>query len=483
MGGEACDGGPACPSASFVGWDIPVDECEECIGPPGFLGGLGHGIEHQLPYDSFNECCDEACFTLPDLALGARRSPPQLDCPDCWGEPSDGGNFGRVGDDETMTESDTSVATPGDSVSPAQGVLKHSAFMGMDDRVIQEILECCCNEQDHPHQHHGTSESFHPFHAHQLPHSPADPLSSTSSNLNFFPSLPTVLAFPCKWSECNLSFATKDLLATHVNGDHLAPSLTPAHRNQSADAFAATDGLTDDSTAFARCLWDECASGGPAAASDLGPSHHGHPYGVHPRVATAVAPPPQPSSTGSHLCRWRSCDLSFETSAELMNHLSVEHVGSGKAGYVCEWEGCDRCDESKGFAQRQKVMRHLQTHTGDRPFVCDVCSKSFSEATTLTQHIRIHTQEKPYKCTHPGCEKAFALASALTIHLRTHSGSKPFLCPFPGCTSAFSESSNLSKHVRTHKGEKGYGCDECGKAFSRSDQLARHKKIHAKQRG
>lgn len=48
-----------------------------------------------------------------------------------------------------------------------------------------------------------------------------------------------------------------------------------------------------------------------------------------------------------------------------MNHLSVEHVGSGKAGYVCEWEGCDRCDESKGFAQRQKVMRHLQTHTGE----------------------------------------------------------------------------------------------------------------------
>ena len=57
-----------------------------------------------------------------------------------------------------------------------------------------------------------------------------------------------------------------------------------------------------------------------------------------------------------------------------MTHLSLDHVGSGKAVYECQWEGCERaCDADgeggRGFAQRQKVMRHLQTHTGALVFL------------------------------------------------------------------------------------------------------------------
>lgn len=85
-----------------------------------------------------------------------------------------------------------------------------------------------------------------------------------------------------------------------------------------------------------------------------------------------------------------------------MSHLSSFHVGFGKSSYICEWLGCDDSsiggggkkggrrgsNESLGeegdgngngagssctggvggggrvFAQRQKIMRHLQTHTG-----------------------------------------------------------------------------------------------------------------------
>lgn len=75
-----------------------------------------------------------------------------------------------------------------------------------------------------------------------------------------------------------------------------------------------------------------------------------------------------------------------------MEHLSTAHVGAGKARYTCEWDGCERSTclaafeegedpevlgdgewerrreerEDKGvFRQRQKVMRHLQMHTGE----------------------------------------------------------------------------------------------------------------------
>jgi hypothetical protein len=76
--------------------------------------------------------------------------------------------------------------------------------------------------------------------------------------------------------------------------------------------------------------------------------------------------PIHPGTGGDHICRWLGCGLGFDSPAALMVHVTDDHVGSKKATYVCEWDDCPRALEGRVFSQRQKVLRHMQTHTGAR---------------------------------------------------------------------------------------------------------------------
>ncbi|WWC86046.1 uncharacterized protein L201_000917 [Kwoniella dendrophila CBS 6074] len=186
------------------------------------------------------------------------------------------------------------------------------------------------------------------------------------------------------------------------------------------------------------------------------------------------------------ICLWPGCPLDhvFPDSASLMDHLSEVHIPKGKDSYTCHWDNCGD-GQGRTFKSRQKVLRHLQSHTGHKPFVCGVCDQAFSEAAPLSAHMRRHAQQKPFKCEYPGCGKTFAVSSSLTIHMRTHNGEKPYICPH--CGRGFVEASNLTKHVShtTDTGERPFSCAHpgCGKKFSRPDQLKRHMLVHDKPAG
>ncbi|KAG6334185.1 hypothetical protein ID866_4900 [Astraeus odoratus] len=346
------------------------------------------------------------------------------------------------------------------------------------------------------------------------PHSPI----STASQVSVQSS---VHAYPCKWADCGLKFASLTELVGHVNLQHLR-----------APGFAQPDfPVAPNNTPLfpemnLSCHWGNCAmypspasipssSSGQAVNDviDLLTAHLMQDHlGVNialpavvpmSSIATAtttatatpspapvpaappasdkpVTPSPGPAVPECHTCKWEYCSQTFDSSDKLTNHIASMHVGSGKAHYDCFWEGCTRNGEN-GFSSKQKISRHLQSHTGHRPFQCNICLQNFSEAATLQQHMRRHTQEKPYVCDYPGCGKAFAITGALTIHKRTHNGQRPFKCSY--CDKAFSESSNLSKHLRTHTGARPYPCMEegCKKSFARPDQLARHMGTHRKK--
>ncbi|SGY79749.1 BQ5605_C008g05215 [Microbotryum silenes-dioicae] len=420
---------------------------------------------------SYSCCSFDDCFGISTTA----SITPTSDCPDCF----------TPLDQQPQNQQHHQLNQDASNSSFLAELMK-----GLDEQAIQEIvslllgpksLHCCCcapeieqnpaawdvsHHDSHKHanvepsrallelssaanQDHPSHEHNHQQHEHEHPHQPGP-----------------ATRYDCGWRECKASFDSYALLVVHVNTLHLAP---PSIATLSAPTAPPSSVLR------------------PKVRAHRHATHSSHPYNHFASNLTlaheSAVKEESVSAPGPHACRWKGCSATFPSSAELMSHLSLGHVGSGKSSYSCEWEGCSRSNQEGGrqFSQRQKVIRHLQTHAQDKPFACDLCDRKFSEALSLAQHKRTHTGERPYECTWERCDKAFASASALTIHMRTHTGDRPFVCDFPGCKAAFAESSNLAKHARTHRGERSHQCPECDKTFLRSDQLARHMKIHERE--
>ncbi|KAJ5994473.1 C2H2 conidiation transcription factor FlbC [Penicillium sp. IBT 35674x] len=66
--------------------------------------------------------------------------------------------------------------------------------------------------------------------------------------------------------------------------------------------------------------------------------------------------------------------------------------------------------------------------------------------------------QKKHKCK--VCDKRFTRPSSLQTHMYSHTGEKPFACDVAGCGRHFSVVSNLRRHKKVHKGEKDCGSQD-----------------------
>ncbi|XP_013411523.1 zinc finger protein Gfi-1b [Lingula anatina] len=134
---------------------------------------------------------------------------------------------------------------------------------------------------------------------------------------------------------------------------------------------------------------------------------------------------------------------------------------------------CVKC--KKLFSTPHGLEVHVRrSHSGKRPYACDICNKTFGHAVSLTQHRAVHTQEKTFQCKQ--CGKTFKRSSTLSTHLLIHSDTRPYPCQY--CGKRFHQKSDMKKHTYIHTGEKPHKCMQCGKAFSQSSNLITHSRKH-----
>lgn len=137
------------------------------------------------------------------------------------------------------------------------------------------------------------------------------------------------------------------------------------------------------------------------------------------------------------------CGKILYSKAGLKAHIRCKHTHT-----VLEKEV--KCDICLKLVIEANYARHLKYHRNREKNICPICGFGLPTAYTLKRHVNAHTKEIEYPCDM--CSKVFYQQWNLKLHKNTvHFGQKRFNCTM--CDRSFARAYTLRDHTYTHTGK------------------------------
>ena len=157
----------------------------------------------------------------------------------------------------------------------------------------------------------------------------------------------------------------------------------------------------------------------------------------------------------------KSCEVQFEESNALIEHLKVNHK--------------DDVETKNSSTESSKELNEKKVHA---VLNCDICGKSFIIPWRLSQHKKIAHLSKNYQCE--SCGRHFTLEKLLKSHIDAHHQKRERIHRCESCDKSFFSVSGLKSHIRNihNDDKKMHRCEICDREFKHQSILRRHSDTH-----